>query len=158
VAAPVGFLANAFLGGLTDLVNGMIDIVNAAARAWNRLPFGGGLEVGEIEKITAPTVTLTAPVPAAREGGFFGPGLAKVHGGEVLMGSSSKFAVFPKRWVRAMDLLARSLSAPARTVTAPGGSANTISNTTHQTLTVNFNGGDNRQNLRMRLSEARALL
>ena len=157
VAAPVGFLANAFLQGLTDLVNGMIDIVNAAASAWNSLPFGGGLEVGEIGKITAPTVTLTTPVPAAREGGFFGPGLAKVHGGEVLMGAASKFAVFPKRWVRAMDLLARSLSAPARTVTAPGG-ANTVTNTTHQTLTVNFNGGDNRQNLRMRLSEARALL
>jgi len=103
-------------------------------------------------------VTLTAPVPAAREGGFFGPGLARVHGGEVLMGSSSKFAVFPKRWVRAMDLLARNMPAPVRTVPTSGGGANTVTNTTHQTLTVNFHGSDNRQNLRMRLSEARALL
>jgi len=61
--------------------------------------------------------------------------------------------IIPHR--KSVDMLQN--MAPARTVTAPGG-ANTVTNTTHQTLTVNFNGGDNRQNLRMRLSEARALL
>jgi len=61
--------------------------------------------------------------------------------------------IIPHR--KSVDML-RQMS-PARTVPAGGGvNNNTTNNST--VLTVNFNGGDNRQNLRMRLSEARALL
>jgi len=61
--------------------------------------------------------------------------------------------IIPHR--KSVDMLRN--MAPARTVPAGGGvNNNTTNNST--VLTVNFNGGDNRQNLRMRLSEARALL
>jgi hypothetical protein len=61
--------------------------------------------------------------------------------------------IIPHR--KSVDMLRQ--MAPARTVPT-GGSTSSVTTHNSTVLTVNFNGGDNRQNLRMRLSEARALL
>lgn len=61
--------------------------------------------------------------------------------------------IIPHR--KSVDMLRN--MAPVRTVPT-GGGVNNVTTNNSTVLTVNFNGGDNRQNLRMRLSEARALL
>lgn len=94
------------------------------------------------------------PTPGSfARGAFLGPGLARVHGGEVLVQSARPYAVFPKKWVDAMDRLANamvpynapSVPAPVVNVQSSGGVTN------HNTFNVH-----SQQSMRLALARARA--
>lgn len=117
IARPVETVANFFVEAFEKMINAVINGINFVMTAWNSLPFGGGLEFtplqpvsfGRIGQMTGRPQHAT-PIPGSfASGAMLGPGIARVHGGEVLVQAARPFAVFPKRWVDAMDRLANAM-------------------------------------------------
>jgi len=157
---PAVNVANWFIEAFEKMVNATIKGINWLMQQWNRLPFGEGLEFTSIMPLYLPRVGVDPldsgdrGVPGAATGGVFGPGLLKVHAGEVLAASGAqRLSVFPRRWVDAMDRLASMVpysapSAPAPVVNVQGSGGGV---TNHNTFNVH-----SQQSMRLALARARA--
>ena len=148
LAAPVEGVINAVISGFESLVNAFIDGVNWMIEQYNKAsgPIWDALTIDKLDHINLGEVKLipdqklggpATPVPGAASGGLFGSGLLKVHAGEVLAASgANRLAVFPRRWVNAMDRLANAMvpyragSAPAPVVNVQGGGGGVTNNNT----------------------------
>lgn len=157
---PATTVANLFIDAFEKMINAVISGINFLMTTWNSLPFGSGLEFTPISPVRFGRIGQEArpmhatPIPGMAGGGVLGPGLAKVHGGEVLVQSARPFAVFPKRWVEAMDRLANAMvparitGAPAPVVNVQGGGGGV---TNYNTFNVH-----SQQSMRLAIARARA--
>jgi len=159
---PAVNVANWFIEAFESMVNNVIDGINwlieqynkGADVLWDRLMITP-LERKHFGRVgVEPLDSGYRGIPGAATGGLFGPGLLKVHAGEVLAASGAqRLAVFPKKWVDAMDRLtnamvpynAPSVPAPVVNVQSSGGVTN------HNTFNVH-----SQQSMRLALARARA--
>lgn len=129
------------INAVIDALNGLIgnSVYGTLAGVWNDLPGTHDVPTGG----TINQIDL-APIPGARSGGFLGPGLAKVHYGEMLMSTPSPMTVFPRRWVDAMDSLANTFSRQSYPVPPSRGSyavpTPSAGNSGGMTINQNFQG------------------
>jgi len=159
---PAVNVANWFIEAFESMVNNVIDGINwlieqynkGADVLWDKLMITP-LEKKHFGRVgVEPLDSGYRGIPGAATGGLFGPGLLKVHAGEVLAASGAqRLAVFPKKWVDAMDRLtnamvpynAPSVPAPVVNVQSSGGVTN------HNTFNVH-----SQQSMRLALARARA--
>jgi hypothetical protein len=146
---------NRFIDVICDGINKSLSAINFVGGGLGAILNTAGIE-NDFDGLRLDSGNYHISVPGAKIGGVFGPGLLKTHKDEVIASGASKLTVFPVRWVQAMERLASGVSTAPRYAPAYGGagSSQTISNS--NSLTVNFNARENRQNYRMKLSEARA--
>jgi hypothetical protein len=147
---PVGLTVwNSVAVPIIEALNNVIDNVNQFID--NNAGFGNlvaaalgvtGLDFGSID---IPRLTVAPPsflVPQAAKGGIFGKGLLSVgeRGQEYIANASSKLAVFPNNFVRAMDSLSNNFSrtSPARPVYGNSSVNNSTTNSRTQNNTLNF--------------------
>lgn len=158
---PAVNVANWFIEAFESMVNNVIDGINWLVEQYNK---GAGalwdrLKIDPLDKKyfgrvgVDPLDSGDRGIPGAASGGLFGPGLLKVHAGEVLAAShAQRLAVFPRRWVDAMDRMAHMV--PYRAASAPAPVVNVQSaggGTTHNTFNVH-----SQQSMRLAMARARA--
>ncbi len=146
IAAPIENVINSVLGAIWTFMKEAFAPINTAI-AWVNEMVGEQL-LSPLQLRASPIISLTAPqatspltgsshFPGLASGGIF-TGMARVHRGEQLVSAGDATAVFPARWVSAMEVLAASVSRitftppPTRygqpVVTDGGGGGNTINN------------------------------
>jgi hypothetical protein len=152
---PVLGVFNGLIDMVIDVFNRVIDVVDSAlGRIEDAARFTGlNVDFG-LDHMNSGDYHLS--LPGAKIGGVFGPGLLKTHKDEVIASGASKLTVFPVRWVKAMERIASGVTPTPRYATGVGSTSSSTVNNTANSHTVNFNVRDNRQNYRMKLSEARA--
>jgi hypothetical protein len=146
---------NRFIDVICDGINKALSAIDFVAGGLGTILDAAGFE-NSLGELTLNSGDYHLSVPGAKIGGVFGPGLLKTHKDEVIASGASKLTVFPVRWVQAMERLASGVSAAPRYAPAYGGAGSSQTISTSNSLTVNFNARENRQNYRMKLSEARA--
>lgn len=158
---PAVSVANWFIEAFETMVNSVIKGINWLMEQWNKLPFGGSMEFTPLNLQyfgrvgVEPLDSGDRGVPGAASGGLFGSGLLKVHAGEVLAASgANRLAVFPRRWVNAMDRLANAMvpyrapSALAPVVNVQGGGGSVTNHNTFNTY--------GSQSMRLAMARSRA--
>ncbi|MFC1959149.1 hypothetical protein ACFLYO_00410 [Chloroflexota bacterium] len=107
IFTPVQAVINGVINVVVEGLNYILAFANQILDEARELPVLSGL-LGNFQafpKLNAADYHVDI-VPELRTGGLFGPGMAKVHRGEVLVGAKSPTMVFPAQWVKAMERLA----------------------------------------------------
>lgn len=165
IVVPVVNTINSMIGavetGLRNLAGGAVDLAASAVAALGtfapaELSNAINTLKSTVSSLTLPRIELPAyETPGAARGGVFSPGFLKVgERGEELLYNATKVGVLPNELTQALMGLTNVLASPAPMMIPAGNSYN--SNSDNSSMTNNFYGTNNANDVMRRMSTLRA--